>query len=87
MREREQLEFENAALKAKLDKSMKYYTIQRVARINSIARKNLDGQKLKRTSQAMEYEVKKTFDANYGEVNAYHLAVWQHEYPHLNYNI
>jgi hypothetical protein len=33
----------------------------------------------------MELEVRKIFDGNYGEVNAYNISVWKHEYPHFTY--
>lgn len=42
--------------------------------------------KLKNTSQAMEQDVKRIFDANYGNVNVYHIDVWRHEYPELRYS-
>jgi anti-repressor protein len=84
-REKERLAFENSDLKIELDESKKYYTIKRVGRINGISWRCFDWRSLKRTSQAMEYEVKKTFDANYESVNTYHLDVWKHEYPHLMY--
>ena len=31
--------------------------------------------------ERMGYEVKKIFDANYGEVNTYHREVWEAAYP------
>ena len=62
------------------------YTINLVAAINGISRKSLDDKRLMNTSQAMEYEVEKVFDANDGEINAYNIAVWRHEYPNLKYN-
>jgi prophage antirepressor-like protein len=84
-REKERLALENANLQIELDESKEYYTIKRVASINGIFWKSLDWQKLKNTSRAMEREIKKIFDANYKTVNAYHVAVWKHEYPELLY--
>jgi prophage antirepressor-like protein len=84
-REKERLTLENSDLQIELDESKKYYTIKRVASMNEIYWKRLDWQRLKRTSQAMEYEVKRIFDANYGNVNSYHIAVWKREYPELVY--
>jgi prophage antirepressor-like protein len=84
-REKEQLAFENTNLQIELDESKDYYTIKRVASMNSVSWRNLDWQKLKRTSQAMEREIKKIFDANYQSVNSYHLDVWKHEYPQFRY--
>lgn len=84
-REKERLAFENSDLKIELDESQKYYTIKRVASINGISWRSIDWKKLKCSSQAMEYEVKRIFDANYGNVNSYHISVWKHEYSHLRY--
>jgi prophage antirepressor-like protein len=84
-RGKERLALENANLQIELDESKKYYTIKRVASMNEIYWKHLDWQRLKRTSLAMEYEVKRIFDANYGNVNSYHIAVWKREYPELRY--
>lgn len=78
-------EREKERLKIELDESKKYFSVKRVAKINGISWKSLNWKKLKNTSQAMELEVKKVFDANYGNVNVYHIDVWKHEYPHLNY--
>ena len=33
----------------------------------------------------MKLESIKSWDANDGEINAYHIEVWRHEYPHLRY--
>ena len=78
-------EREKERLKIELDESKKYFSVKRVAKINGISWKSLNWKKLKNTSQAMELEEKKVFDANYGNVNVYHIDVWNHEYPHLNY--
>ena len=34
-------------------------------------------------SRAQGYDVRKIFDANYGEVNTYHQSVWEAVYPRL----
>jgi hypothetical protein len=65
--------------------SEKYYTVRCVARMNGLSLKTFNRRRLTNTSQAMEYGVKKSFDANDGDVNAYHEDVWKHEYPHLKY--
>jgi prophage antirepressor-like protein len=84
-REKERLALENTNLQIELDESMEYYTIKRVASMNRISWRYLNWRMLKNTSQAMEREVKKIFDANYENVNAYHVDVWKHEYPELQY--
>ena len=76
---------EKETLQIELDENKKYYTVKRVAGINKVYWKTLNWKKLIHTSQAMEYEVKKAFDANYGSVNSYHIAVWKYEYPELRY--
>jgi hypothetical protein len=63
----------------------RYYTVRCVARMNGLSLKTFNRRRLKNTSQAMEHEVKKAFDANDGDVNAYHIDVWKHEYPELAY--
>jgi prophage antirepressor-like protein len=84
-REKERLALESGKLQIELDKSKEYYTIKRVGMINGISGEDLSWRRLKGTSQAMEREVKKVFDVNYGNVNAYHLDVWRYEYPELRY--
>lgn len=68
-------------LKAQLDTSKDWYSIKRVASLNGVSWKKFDWRKLKRIGEEMGYEVKKIFDANYGEVNIYHKSVWEKAYP------
>lgn len=70
-----------AELQAQLDTSKDWYSIKRVAALNGVSFKTFDWRKLKRIGEQMGYEVKKIFDANYGEVNTYHKAVWEVAYP------
>lgn len=69
------------ALEAELDRSKEWYSIKRVAAINGCSRKQYDWKRLKTASIEMGYGVKKIFDANYGEVNTYHMNVWEAVYP------
>jgi hypothetical protein len=55
--------------------------------MNGLSLKTFNRRRLKNTSQAMAHEVKKTFDANDGDVNSYHIDVWKHEYPELMYGV
>lgn len=64
-----------------LDRSKDWYSIKRVAVLKDVDWKTFDWRKLKRTGLAMGYEVKKIFDANYGEVNTYHREIWEAVYP------
>ena len=68
-------------LRLELDRSKDWYSIKRVAALNGVDWKTFDWRKLKRTGLPMGYEVKKIFDANYGEVNTYHREVWEAVYP------
>ena len=75
------LEIENSRLALELDQSKDYYTIKRVAKDNGVSWKIFSWRRLKNTSEYMQLEIKKVFDANYVKVNAYHTDVWEHEYP------
>lgn len=68
-------------LKAQLDTSKEWYSIKRVAALNGVDWKTFNWRKLKEVGLKMGYEVKKIFDANYGEVNTYHKDVWEAAYP------
>ena len=69
------------ALETELDRSKEWYSIKRVAHLNGVSYKVFDWRKLKLESQRQGYGVKKIFDANYGEVNTYHVNVWEKVYP------
>lgn len=68
-------------LKAQLDTSKDWYSIKRVAALNGVSWKTFKWRRLKEVGEQMGYEVKKIFDANYGEVNTYHREVWEAAYP------
>lgn len=68
-------------LKTQLDTSKDWYSIKRVAALNGVSWKTFKWRKLKEIGEQMGYEVKKIFDANYGEVNTYHKEVWEACYP------
>ena len=82
---RQVLETEKAELALQLDGSKEYYTVKRVAKLNGIDWRKINWKRLKDTSNYLQCEVKKIFDANYGNVNAYHIDAWMHEYPELVY--
>lgn len=71
------------ALETELDRSKEWYSIKRVAHLNGVSYKVFDWRRLKFESQRQGYEVKKIFDANYGEVNTYHMNVWETVYPEM----
>ena len=70
-----------AELQAQLDTSKDWYSIKRVAALNGVSWKTFKWRKLKEAGDRMGYDVKKIFDANYGEVNTYHKDVWSAFYP------
>ena len=61
------------ALQLELDKSKEYVTVKRMQSLNDCS---FDWRALKDYSIENGYEIKKVFDQNYGEVNAYHKDVW-----------
>lgn len=79
-----QLQAENEILQIALDESKDWYSIKRMEKLNPT--KHFSWRLLKKESEKLEQEIKKVFDANYGEVNAYHISVWQSLYfDSLNY--
>ena len=80
--ERRQIaEQEKEKLQQELDYSKNWLSIKRVAAMNGVDWKIFNWRKLKEVGLEMGYEVKKIFDANYGEVNTYHKEVWEQVYP------
>lgn len=80
--ERRQIaEREKEKLQQELDYSKDWLSIKRVAAMNGVDWKTFSWRKLKEVGLQMGYEVKKIFDANYGEVNTYHRNVWESAYP------
>ena len=76
---------ENEGLKVELDKSKEWYSIKRVGIMNGVTSKQIPWPPLKRESLKRGYEIKKTYDQNYGSVNAYHLDIWKAVYPQYKY--
>ena len=75
------VEEEKERLQLELDRSKDWYSIKRVAALNGVSWKIFDWRKLKKVGEQKVYEVRKIFDANYGEVNTYHREVWEAAYP------
>ena len=72
---------EKKQLQIELDQNKEWYSIKRVAGIHGVSWKSFNWRILKAKSKEMGYEVVKIFDANYGEVNTYHVDVWEQCYP------
>lgn len=76
--EKNALENKNNELQIELDESKEWYSVKRMEKLNP-------GQKfswklLKSESRKLGFPVRKVFDQNYGEVNAYHISVWESLY-------
>lgn len=65
-------------LKIELDTSKDWFTIKRMQKLNPDVEFKYSA--LKKESVKLGYDVKKVFDANYGEVNSYHKAVFESLY-------
>ena len=72
---------ENEGLKVQLNKSKEWYSVKLVGIINHVDPKEISWRPLKRESLARGYEIKKTYDQNYLNVNAYHRDIWKAVYP------
>ena len=78
----QQQQIEN--LQIELDQSKEWYSIKRMEMINP--GKSFNWRMLKAESEKMGIERKDVFDANYGEVKAYHRSVWESLYfDSINY--
>ena len=65
------------ALQIELDQSKEWASVKRMQALNDCA---FDWRALRDYSKKHHYEIKKVFDQNYGEVNAYHKDVWEAVY-------
>lgn len=72
------------SLQIELDQSKEWYSIKRMEMLNPD--KTFNWRTLKAESEKMGIERKDVFDANYGEVKAYHKSVWESLYfDSINY--
>lgn len=65
-------------LEVKLDEAKEWFSIKRMEKLNP--GKKFPWQLLKRESHRLRKPIKKVFDQNYGNVNAYHSSVWESLY-------
>ena len=78
------LKQEKEQLQIKLDESKEYYSIERMEKLNPDVK--FDWRIVKKESEKLGKEIKRVFDQNYGEVNAYHISVYESIYfDTLNY--
>lgn len=59
-----------------LDESKEWYTVKRYAKENQLDWRTVNWKKLKAISHEHGYEIKRVFDANYSQVNSYHIDVF-----------
>ena len=60
-----------------LDESKEWYSIKRWSKENGVNWRKVSWRKMKVISYELGYEVKKIFDANYGQVNIYNVNVFK----------
>ena len=77
-KEKQKLNENNTELEIKLDEAKEWYSIKRMEKLNFPRKFNW--RELKRESHRLKKPIKKVFDQNYGEVNAYHSSVWESLY-------
>ena len=73
-----ELQSEKENLQIQLDESKEWYSVKRIQKLNPDV--CIHWRMLKRESERLGFETKKVFDQNYGEVNAYHRAVYESLY-------
>lgn len=71
----EDLQSENNMLQITLDYSKEWASVKRMEFLNP--NRKFDWRVLKAKSAEIGVEIRKAFDRNYGEVNAYHKTVWE----------
>lgn len=75
---------QSVALQIRLDEAEDWYSVKRMESLNP--GKKFPWQPLKREAKRLGLLPRKVFDANYGEVNTYHISVWESLfYDTLNY--
>lgn len=60
-----------------LDESKEWYSIKRWSKENGVNWRKVSWRRMKVISYELGYEVKKIFDANYGQVNIYNVNVFK----------
>ena len=79
-----ELEQQNENLQIELDQSKEYITIKRMEKLNP--NEHFNWRVLKKESERLKKPSKNVFDANYGNVKAYHVSVWESLYfDSINY--
>lgn len=72
---KEQIQYQLEQKTEQLDESKEWYSIKRWAKEHNMNWRCINWRRMKALSYGLGYEIKKIFDANYGQVNIYHINV------------
>ena len=74
---KEQIQYQLEQKTEQLDESKEWYSIKRWAKEQNMNWRCINWRRMKALSYGLGYEIKKIFDANYGQVNIYHINVFK----------
>ena len=74
---KEQIQYQLEQKTEQLDESKEWYNIKRWAKEHNMNWRCINWRRMKALSYGLGYEIKKIFDANYGQVNIYHINVFK----------
>lgn len=72
-----QIQYQLEQKTEQLDESKEWYSIKRWAKEHNMNWRSINWRRMKALSYGLGYEIKKIFDANYGQVNIYHINVFK----------
>ena len=74
---KEQIQYQLEQKTEQLDESKEWYSSKRWAKEHNMNWRSINWRRMKALSFGLGYEIKKIFDANYGQVNIYHINVFK----------
>ena len=74
---KEQIQYQLEQKTEQLDESKEWYSIKRWAKEHNMNWRCINWRRMKALSYGLGYEIKKIFDANYGQRNIYHINVFK----------
>lgn len=81
---KEQIQYQLEQKTEQLDESKEWYSIKRWAKEHNMNWRCINWRRMKALSYGLGYEIKKIFDANYGQVNIYHINVFKTYFKFLS---
>lgn len=81
---KEQIQYQLEQKTEQLDESKEWYSIKRWAKEHNMNWRSINWRRMKALSYGLGYEIKKIFDANYGQVNIYHINVFKTYFKFLS---